>query len=325
MEGSETFPTLSPARAPQRNLASRLGITLVNGGLVQRSDLIMALVLFMPGFVVLLALGTYPIFSVLSLAFQQRSLFDLEGTWVGLQNFQQVLSSALFWEALKNDLVFTFTTVPIQLVLGLLIALLLHQNFLGRNMFRGFVLFSYVVPLTVAAIIWRFMLSDSVGIIYHAIRSSGLPIPNTWFSSTSTAMPTVVMVTVWKFFPFMVINFLAGLQAIDVELYEAARVDGANPLQSFRHITLPQLMPVIIIVLLLRTIWTFNNWEVIALLTNGGPLRSTMTLPLLAYNTMFGEYSMGRAAAISFLMMVFLAVAMVVYLWFYNRTERSLR
>ena len=324
MSGS-IAPSVLQRQPPRKSLASRLGITLVNGGAVQRNDLIMAMVLFLPGFIVLLLLGTYPIISAITLAFQQRSLFDLEGVWVGLANFENVLSSSQFWEALRVDLVFTFGTVPLQLILGLAIALLLHQKFTGRNIFRGFILFSYVLPLTVAAIIWRFMLSDSVGIIYHAIRTYQLPIPNTWFSTIATAMPTVIMVTVWKYFPFMVINFLAGLQAIDVELYEAARVDGANPWQSFRYVTLPQLMPVIIITFLLRTIWTFNNWEVIALLTNGGPLRSTMTLPLLAYNTMFGEYSVGRAATISFLMMAFLGVAMTVYLWFYNRTERSLQ
>ncbi|MCC6803581.1 MAG: sugar ABC transporter permease [Anaerolineae bacterium] len=325
MDETSRMTSIVPARRDDRSIASRLRISLISGGRVQTGDLVMMLLLFLPGFLVLIALGTYPIISVLSLAFQQRSLFDMTGTYVGLENFNTILSSPQFWEALKNTLVFTFTTVPLQLVLGLLIALLLHQKFPARNIFRGFMLFSYVVPVTVAAVIWKFMLSDSVGILYHAIRTTGLPFPNTWFSTSATAMPTVVMVTVWKFFPFMVINFLAGLQTIDEQLYEAAKVDGASAWQSFRHITLPQLMPVIVIVLLLRTIWTFNNWDIIALLTNGGPLRSTMTLPLQIYNTMFGEYSIGRAAALSFLVMLVLGAAMAVYLWFYRRTEENLR
>jgi multiple sugar transport system permease protein len=169
------------------------------------------------------------------------------------------------------------------------------------------------------------MLSDSVGIIYHWIKVLNLPIPNTWFSSPDTAMPTVVLVTVWKFFPFMVINFLARLQTIDEQLYDAAKVDGANSWQSFRYVTLPSLLPVIIIVLLLRTIWTFNNWEVIALLTNGGPVDSTTTLPILIYTTMFSQFSIGRAASTAFLMMLFLLMAMYFYIRAYNSAEENLQ
>ena len=179
--------------------------------------------------------------------------------------------------------------------------------------------------MTAVAIIWRFMLSDSVGILYSWIKVLNLPIPNTWFASPSTAMPTVIMITVWKFFPFMVINFLARLQSIDEQLYDAAKVDGANNWQTFRYITLPSLMPVIIIVLLLRTVWTFNNWDVIALLTNGGPVTSTTTLPILIYQTMFSQFSIGRAAAIAFLMMLVLLTVMYFYMRAYNRAEENLK
>jgi multiple sugar transport system permease protein len=137
-------------------------------------------------------------------------------------------------------------------------------------------------------------------------------------------MASVVLIAAWKFFPFMVINFLARLQTIDEQLYEAARVDGAGPWQTFRHITLPALMPVIIIVMLLRTIWTFNNWDVIALLTKGGPLNSTTTLPIMVYNTMFAEFSAGRAAATAFIMTLILLVGMFFYLRAYRHAEERL-
>ncbi|MGE5603595.1 MAG: carbohydrate ABC transporter permease [Nitrososphaerales archaeon] len=311
---------------PARRVRTRRKITLANGGRVQRDDLVMALVLGLPGFLVLLLLGIYPILSVLTLAFQQRSMLSANApaVWVGLDNFRSVLSSDQFLNALRNSIVFTAGTVGFQFIVGLGIALLLHQKFFARNVFRGLILFSYVVPIVVTAIIWRFMTSESVGILYHAIRISGLPIPNTWFSSTKTAMAAVILIATWKFFPFMVINFLARLQTIDEQLYEAARVDGASPWQTFRHITLPSLMPVIVIVLLLRTIWTFNNWDVIALLTRGGPLRSTTTLPILVYNTMFAEFSGGRAAATAFIMTMILLVGMFFYLRAYNRAEERL-
>jgi multiple sugar transport system permease protein len=312
-------------RVRKRGLIERLGITLANGGRVGRDDLVMGMILFLPGFIVLVLLGTYPIINVITLAFQDRPLLQPEAArWVALDNFAMVVSRPLFWVSLRNGLVFTAATVLAQTVLGLAVAVLLHQNFPARNIFRSLILFSYVFPMAVAAIIWRFMLSDSVGIIYHTIRAWQLPIPNTWFTSPRTAMATVVMIAVWKFFPFMVINFLARLQTIDEQLYEAAKVDGASSLQAFRHITMPALMPVIIIVMLLRTIWTFNNWDVVALLTKGGPLDSTRTLPLLVYDTMFSQFSMGRAAATAVMMTALLLVAMVYYLRAYHRSEERL-
>jgi multiple sugar transport system permease protein len=324
MDSSGQLTIVAPQRTRDSSLSQRLRITLASGGKVQRGDLVMALVMFLPAFVVLILLGTYPIINVLTLAFQRRPMFEQGvGTWVGLENFADVVTSKVFWIALGNDVVFTLSTVIIQTVLGMIVALLLHRRFLGRNLFRSLVLFSYVFPVAVTAIIWRFMLSDSVGIIYYAVRTLHLPIPNTWFASPKTAMASVVMVTVWKFFPFMVINFLAALQTIDEDLYEAAKVDGASSLRRFRHITLPMLMPVIAIVMLLRTIWTFNNWEVIALLTSGGPLYSTTTLPILVYGTLFSQFSVGRAAATAFIMTLLLMLAMVFYIrWFLRAEER---
>lgn len=321
----------SPARTSTKNnlhksgLAAKLGITMVNGGKVQGSDLVMALVMFTPAFLVLIFLGTYPIITALISAFQRRPMFDqTDVTWVGLDNFISIFQHPQLLNAFKNDFVFTIASISFQTILGIIVALLLQQQFAGRNVLRGLVLFSYVFPVAVAAIIWRFMLSDSVGIVHHFIDTWELPIPNTWFASPKTAMSSVIMVTVWKYFPFMVINFLARLQTIDVTLYEAAKVDGANAFQRFWHITLPMLMPVIVIVLLLRTIWTFNNWEIVALLTQGGPVYSTITPPILVYNTLFKEFSLGRAAAISVLMTGILLVAMFFYLRVYNRSEESL-
>jgi multiple sugar transport system permease protein len=323
--GDISVGTSKKIKPKKRNFAGMLGITLVGGGKVQGSDLVMALAMFMPAFLVLIFLGTYPIITALISAFQRRAMFDpTDVSWVGFDNFISVFQHPHIWEAFSNDIVFTLSAITIQTILGIAVALLLQQAFFGRNILRGLVMFSYVFPVAVAAIIWRFMLSDSVGIIHHLIDFWELPIPNTWFASPKTAMPSVVMVTAWKYFPFMVITFLARLQTIDVTLYEAAKVDGASAFQRFWYITLPMLMPVVVIVLLLRTIWTFNNWEIIALLTQGGPVYSTITPPILVYNTLFKEFSLGRAAAISVLMTALLLVAMVFYLRAYYRSEETL-
>lgn len=310
--------------AKKKGIAQRLGITLKSGGSIKGNELVFALLLFIPGFLIILFLGTYPVINAFILSFQSKSIFQSSVSWVGLKNFVDILSSDKFWVAFKNTLVFTGGSVIFQTIIGLALALLLNQKFLGRNIFRGFVLFNYVVPVAVAALIWRFMLSDSVGIIYHTNKAWNLPIPNTWFASPKTSMASVIMINVWKFFPFMVIMFLARLQTIGLDLYDAAKVDGANNWQSFRFITLPMLMPVIVIVLLLRTIWTFNYWELIALTTSGGPLDSTVTLPILAYNVMFNEFSQGRAAAVAVLMMIILLISMVIYYKAYNWSEDKL-
>jgi multiple sugar transport system permease protein len=307
-----------------KSLAARLGITLAKGESVTKEDFIFALILFLPAFLVLLFLGTYPIFNAVLLSFQRKGIFDNSVSWIGLENFQNILFSGKFWVALKNTIVFTLGSVIIQTIFGLAIALLLNNDFPGRNVFRGFVLVNYVVPIAVAALIWRFILSDTVGILFHSIKALNLPFPNTWFASPKTSMASVIMINVWKYFPFMVIMFLARLQTIDIELYDAVKVDGANRWQAFRYITLPMIMPVIVIVLLLRTIWTFNNWELIALTTGGGPLDSTVTLPILAYNVMFDQFSQGRAAAYAVLMMVILLVSIVAYFKAYNWAEESL-
>ena len=175
----------------KRNLAQKLGITLVGGGKIQGTDLLMALGMFMPAFLVLVFLGTYPIITALISAFQRRAMFDPDDVvWVGFDNFISVFQHPQLGKAFSNDIVFTLTSITLQAILGIAVALLLQQKFHGRNMLRGLVLFSYVFPVAVAAIIWRFMLSDSVGIIHHMIDALKLPIPNTWFASPKTAMPS---------------------------------------------------------------------------------------------------------------------------------------
>ena len=171
---------------------------------------------------------------------------------------------------------------------------------------------------------WKYMLNDIFGIMNHLVDISGLPIPKTWLSSADTAMATVIMINTWKFYPFMVITFLAQLQSINPTLYEAAKIDGASAWQEFAYITLPALKPVIFIGLMLRSIWTFNNFDLIYLLTQGGPLGTTETPPILIYRTVFGSYSLGKGAALAAIMFVLLAGLSMVYLRLYERAQAQL-
>jgi multiple sugar transport system permease protein len=202
--------------------------------------------------------------------------------------------------------------------------MMLNQVFFGRNFIRSLILFSYIVPTVVAVVVWRFMLSDKTGILNHVITTYHLPLPAYWFSSKQTAMMGVIVITVWKFFPFMVLMFLAQLQSIDPEQYEAARIDGARPHQEFFFITLPFLKPVILIAMMLRTIFLFRNFDIIRLLTNGGPLNATVTIPLQVYNVTFGQYSLGMGSATSLILFLIILAMSFGYLKLYVSAQREL-
>lgn len=289
-----------------------------------RRDRTTGVILFLPMALLILLLSFYPVLRVLRTGFYQQSLFSAKTSFVGLQNYLQLLGHEAFWRSLSNNLVFAFGSLVIQLISGLVIALILNMEFYGRGLVRGTVLFSYLVPYVVAALTFRFMLSDATGILSYLIRQSGIGIPASPMGSMDWAMPLVILVNSWKNFPFMVLVFLAQLQSINPNLYEAAEVDGAAAWRKFVHITLPSLMPTIVVVGMLRTIWNFNNFEVIFLLTRGGPVGRTETFPLLIHRFVFGEFSMGRGSALATVVLLVLLLMSILYWRLYENLVEKL-
>ncbi|MFN3641750.1 MAG: carbohydrate ABC transporter permease [Gemmobacter sp.] len=283
------------------------------------------LLLLMPLVVLIVGLTLYPILQVIQLSVHQQGLFSRTSTFVGLDNFAAVIGHHGFNRAIGNTFVFTFASLGLQMLIGLGIALLLNRDFPLRAPIRGVMLFSYLVPYVVAALTWRFMFSDATGILNYWIRALDLPMAASPFGSLDWAMWGVVLVNVWKNFPFMVIVFLAQLQTIDRQLYEAAEVDGATAWQRFRFITLPSLVPVMLVVGMLRTIWNFNNFEVVYLLTQGGPIGRTETLPLYIYRFVFGEFSLGRGSALAVIVFFILLAMSLVYWRIYERAQERFR
>jgi len=287
-------------------------------------DRVTGMLLFLPMALLIILLSFYPVLRVVRMGVYQQSLYSAESEFVGLQNYGQLFTHEAFSRSLNNNLVFAFGSLSIQLLLGLVIALVLNSKFYGRAPVRGTILFSYLVPYVVAALTFRFMLSDATGILSYLIRTSDLPIPASPLGSKDWAMPTVILVNSWKNFPFMVIVFLAQLQSISPQLYEAAEVDGASAWARFAHITFPSLLPTIVVVGMLRTIWNFNNFEVIFLLTQGGPLGRTETFPLLIHRFVFGEFSMGRGSALATVVLLILLAMSVVYWKLYEKLVEKL-
>ena len=280
-----------------------------------------------PAILALTALSIYPFITAVQSSFYNISTITRESTFVGLDNFFWVLKSGLFWESLKRSIIWTFMGVALQLLFGIIFSLVLHQELKGRNIARGLILFPYLIPAIVAAIVWRFMLNPSVGVINYVLMDvlNIIDKPFMWLMRPETALWAVILVGAWKYIPFMVILFLARLQTTPIELYDAAKIDGANSWQLFWHITIPWLKPTILVALMLRTIWLFNHFDMVYLMAFGGPMQATTTIPVLIRQVAFNDLRMGRAAAISMYMVAILVIGALGYTWVYTRAEEQLR
>lgn len=289
------------------------------------SDRNLALLLIAPAGVLVLAFTIYPVIQGIWSSFHQIDAATLEMDFTGWQNYQSVLGNDLFWESLGRNLLWVFIGMVAQLVLGLGTALLLHQSLVGRTLARGLVLFPYLIPAIVVALTWRFVLDPTLGIFNRMLLDFGLiDRPMAILSNPKTALIFVIIAGIWKYTPFMTIMLLARLQIIPVEQEEAARLDGANNWQIFQHITLPWLMPVILIAMLLRTIWSFNEFEMVYLFASGGPLFGTTTLPILVRYFTVVTRQLGQAATTATLMVLILLAMSLVYFRLYARAEQEL-
>jgi multiple sugar transport system permease protein len=278
--------------------------------------------LIAPAVLIFCAVIVYPLVSAVYLSLFKIFTPTLQGGFVGLSNYAQLLASGEFWKALRVTLTWTVLTLALQIVFGVLAALMLHQNMVFRALARSLILFPYFVSTVVAVLVWRWLFNDLYGILNHAMIMAGLiGRPLDWLGSMPNAMISIILVGAWKYFPFVVIAVLARLQSIPDALYEAAKIDGAGPVARFFDVTLPQLREVLIVVILLRAIWDFKEFDLIYLLTGGGPVTSTQTLPLMVYAEAFGQNDMGKASAVAVAMMLVMLVFMTLYLWRAGRME----
>ena len=271
--------------------------------------------LIAPTVLIFCAVIVYPLISAIYLSLFQIYTPTQEGGFVGFANYRELLASGEFWRSLVNTLIWTVGTLTLQIVFGVGMALLLNQNLWFRALARSLVLFPYFVSTVVAVLVWRWLFNDLYGILNHFIMVAGLSdMPLDWLGSMPNAMISVIFVGAWKYFPFVVIAVLARLQTIPESLYEAARIDGAGPISRFFDVTLPQLKGVLTVIILLRAIWDFKEFDLIYLLTGGGPVISTQTLSLLVYKEAFSLNEMGSASAYAVAMMLVMLVFMVVYI-----------
>ena len=281
----------------------------------------LGLLLIAPVVLIFCAVIVYPLLTAIYLSLFSIYTPTLEGEFVGFGNYAKLLSGGEFWSALLTTLIWTVGTLTLQVLMGVGMALLLNQNIWFRSLARSLVLFPYFLSTVVAVLIWRWLFNDLYGAVNHGLMALGITdAPIDWLGSMPNAMIGVILVGAWKFFPFVVIAVLARLQTIPEQLYEAARIDGAGPIARFFDITLPQLRSVLTVIILLRTIWDFKEFDLLFLLTGGGPVTATRTLPLLVYEEAFSLNQMGMAAAYSIGMMMILLTFMIIYV---NRTSEE--
>lgn len=285
------------------------------GPALERRYALLGLALIAPTILVFSAVIVYPLVSAIYLSLFSIYTPTLKGRFVGLAHYAQILGSPEFWSSVQNTVVWTVSTLTLQVVFGVLVALMLHQNLLFRSLARSLVLFPYFVSTVVAVLVWRWLFNDLHGILNHLLVRAGLlSRPIDWLGSMPNAMISVVLVGAWKYSPFVVIAVLARLQTIPEALYDAAKMDGAGPVARFFDVTLPQLRDVLVVVVLLRAIWDFKEFDLIYLLTGGGPVTATQTLPLLVYKEAFALDEIGRASAYAVAMMLIMLVFMILYL-----------
>jgi multiple sugar transport system permease protein len=274
-----------------------------------RSERKLAWMLCAPAVIAMLLVTAYPIAYAFVLSLQQVDLrFPDEGGFVGLDNYVSVLTSKLWWEDIFNTVFVMITTVAIELVLGMAIALVMYRAIFGRGVVRTSVLIPYGIITVVAAFAWQFAFAPDTGFV------NGLPLISDemdWFGGRFSSFAVIIMAEVWKTTPFMALLLLAGLVTIDTQLYEAAKVDGATAWQRFWRITLPLMKPAILVALLFRTLDAFRVFDTIFIMTRGS--QDTESVSILGFNQLISRLNLGLGSAVSVL--IFLCVFLIAFLF----------
>jgi len=267
-----------------------------------------------PSTSILVLIIGYPIYHTFILSFQDVRLGELSGYWIGLGNYIQAFRDPFFWSVLVNTLYFTAGTLGIELLVAIPVSLILSQGFKGVRFFRGMVLLPYLLASVVVATVWSWCLNDIYGIINWVLMEIGiLNEPVSWMTNKGTAMPIIILASAWQKFPVSSLILVAGLQSISDEVHEAASMDGANARQRFWRVTMPLLKPYIFLSLILRTTFAMRQFDLVWLMSGGGPAGSTELISTLAYKEGFTVFEAGYASALSVVLLLVTFVITAVH------------
>ncbi len=258
----------------------------------------------------------YPLVQNLINSFSDVSMITGRRGWTGWENYRHIFGDTLFWRASWNTAAYAVVGTVLALVIGLGFALLLNLKLGKINTIMGCL---YTVPWVISPVVagfaWKWLLNDNFGIVNYWLASAGIvKVGTTWLGNPGTALFCVMLARIWQFYPFAMVMFLAGLQSIPQEQYEAAAVDGATMVRRFFHITLPNLRSVTSVLLVLGVIWSFNDFNMVFVMTRGGPMNSSMVLPVLVREFSFVHFDLGKGSALSIVIFALLTTLSILYL-----------
>ncbi len=279
------------------------------------------LILLAPALLVMAVFTLYPMLDGVRMSFTNANILRKTNDFIGLDNYIRMVSDDVFWLSLRHSLALTFIVVVLQLIFGLILAAAMNQNLPGMGVFKSIIMASWVIPVAATVTMFKFMAQPDIGlynIIFHTI---GLDLNRYWLGEPDVAFAFIVMLHLWRNVPFYGIAFLAAMQAIPKSFYEAAEIDGANALRRFFSITLPGIRNMIVVMVTIHVLWTFNNFDFVFLSTGGGPVNRTDVLPVYVYRQSWNSYTIGYAAAIGVIMLLILMVYFVVYIRIFDRQD----
>lgn len=266
----------------------------------------------------------YPVATSIFYSFTSKHLIKTKYDFVGLENYRKVLSDPEFLSAFLTSVKWTICSLLGQILVGFTAALALERIKRGQGIYRTLLVIPWAFPSIVIALSWKWILNGVYGFVPNFLVKLGLcsTIPQ-FFSSSDLVFGTLVFINIWFGAPLIMVNVLSALQTVPKDQYEAAQIDGASSWQSFRHITLPHIRVVVGLLVVLRTIWVFNNFDTIYLITGGGPANLTATVPIYAYNVGWGLKQLGRSSAVTVLLLLFLLLVCAVYFKILDKWERE--
>lgn len=271
----------------------------------------------MPSLAIIILIAFVPILYTFWLSLHSLNLKSPLATsnFIGLSNYILLLKDFRMWRALWQTLCFTVTSVSCELVFGLILALILNMTFKLRGICRALILIPWAIPTVVSALLWTWIFNDQYGVFNDVLNKIGIiKVYKSWLGVPSLAFFSIIIAEVWKTTPFVALMLLAGLQMIPKDLYEAARIDGASKLRQFQFITLPLLKPIILVALLFRTLDAFRVFDLIYVMTAGGPGNSTEVLSLYTYKTLFSYLDFGYGCALSFVTFAIAGLISIFYI-----------
>lgn len=280
--------------------------------------------LVLPALLIVLGMVGYPFLEAVRISFTDRMIGRGPGQWVGLSNYEYILGWPSFGQMVVRTIIFTIIAVFLKTVVGLILATALNQQFQGRNILRGGFMLPWILPSYIVVLVWRWIFDGQTGVLNQILVTWGLVESNVPFLAQKwSAIGILIFVMVWKGYPFYALTFLAGMQTISGELYDAAKVDGAGRVGRFWYITLPGLRQVMGVVILLSTIWTMNTLDIPLLLTGGGPSDHTEVFPLLTYHLALQNFRLGEGAAVPILMLPIIALLVFAVATYMDREAQA--